>query len=239
MHAELWNDLGMRHRHHTVPRQQADSLALPSDVSPPLPLKLLSVGFKSTASQGHSVAAQGEYTPASGISQTESAPQEDHARELGSVLATTMGVFPFASLRQHLWNLRSIDAKRIVVVRKIHRLGMDSAQLVHSHFSQYGEVSHVLVPPPKMKPSKRLRDPGAGRLYPSPIGFIVMCDSEDMEAIIADSAAQMVDTGSRADCIPIEIRPFESRSFTLCADDDEDECGVNGQLQDKRVILAL
>jgi hypothetical protein len=239
MSAELWNGLEMRQCHYTVRRQQADNLALPSDVSPPLPLKLLSVGFNSIVSQGHSNTAQGEYTPSSGLSQTQSEPQEDHARELGSVLAITMGVFPFASLRQHLWNLKSMDAQRILVVRKIHRLGMDSAQLLHSHFSRYGEVSHVLVPPLKMKPSKRLRNPRAGRLYPSPIGFMVMRDSQDVEAIIAESAAQMVNTGSGAYCIPIEIRLFESRNFTLCADDDEDECGVNGQLQANWVILTL
>jgi hypothetical protein len=219
-------------------RQQTDDLILPSHCSPPLPMKLLSLGRSDIPCHRHSNSEHKEYALDRGFGSDPAVSKEDWNLYQRSALVAEMGLFPHASLREHLANLRSMDTQSILVVRKIHRLGMNSAQCLHSHFSRYGEVIHILVPSPKTKASKRASQASAGRLFPAPIGFVVMRNVEDVKAVLADGAAPMVDPGTGAKCIPIEIRLFEHRNFVLKADDDDAD-DANLQSQEDWIVLTL
>merc|ERR1719198_2873097 len=49
------------------------------------------------------------------------------------------------SLRQDLELLRKHHPERVLIVRKIKQLGFDSPKFLKKHFTQYGEVSEILV----------------------------------------------------------------------------------------------
>merc|ERR1712107_832447 len=50
------------------------------------------------------------------------------------------------TLRSNLRKMAEIDAERIFMVRKINKLGLGSAQLLKTHFSQFGVVENVSLP---------------------------------------------------------------------------------------------
>jgi hypothetical protein len=83
------------------------------------------------------------------------------------------------SLRANLESLKSADPTCVVQVRKINRLGFDSAQVLKAHFCKYGSVDRVLVSHCYAK-ARNLR------FRPSGLGFVVMTKPEEVHAILAD-----------------------------------------------------
>lgn len=87
------------------------------------------------------------------------------------------------SLGSYLNYLKQIDAGRILLARKINRLGFNSAAVLTEHYSAYGHVEHVFVPR-----SRSVARPQSNRPFvrsrPSGIGFVVMSDSQAVDAIL-------------------------------------------------------
>jgi len=109
-----------------------------------------------------------------------------------------------ASLRTHLETLREMDCNRILLTRKINRLGFQSAQVLETYFAQYGTVSHVLVSHCYAK-SRNLR------FRPSGLGFVVMSTAEEAQAILADGPELYIskDLAGSKDNVAIYVMPFK------------------------------
>jgi hypothetical protein len=83
------------------------------------------------------------------------------------------------SLRSNLEVLCSLDSRCIVQCRKINRLGFESAQVLEEQLSRYGKVSRVLV-------SHCYAKARNNHYRPSSLGFVVMSEPEEAEAILAN-----------------------------------------------------
>lgn len=122
-----------------------------------------------------------------------------------------------------LEELESEDAACVLSVRKIQKLGFESAQLLAEHYSKYGAVKRVLVSNSheKTPPTPELRT----RMRPSGLGFVVMRSREDAAAALAEGDIQNI-AG-----IAIEVREFMHRrdfySETNPVDDDLDDYDSN------------
>jgi len=96
-----------------------------------------------------------------------------------------------SSLRSYLNYLKQIDAGRILLARKINRLGFDSAAVLAAHYAVYGQVEHVFVPRSRSVARSQSNRPFV-RKRPSGIGFVVMAESQGVNAILQDGEAQTV-----------------------------------------------
>jgi len=127
------------------------------------------------------------------------------------------------TLRMHLRSLIKIDSGRILIVRKINRLGFASPDILRQHFSWYGEVERVLVAHSRVKSSAPLTQAGsqmASRLRPSGLGFIVMSKPEEAAAILAEGQEQVI-CGAF-----IRVQQFERRMSD--ADEGVEDQGTAG-----------
>merc|ERR1719281_1964562 len=105
------------------------------------------------------------------------------------------------SLRQDLELLRQRQPERVIIVRRIKKLGFESPQLLDMHFSQYGEVKELLVAHSHIKPSAKRPN---GRVRPAALGFVVMADEEGAQNAFKAGEEQMI--GGHG----IELGSFES-----------------------------
>jgi hypothetical protein len=131
------------------------------------------------------------------------------------------------SLRANLEILQSIDSNRIVQVRKINRLGFESAQVLEEYFSRYGQVDYVLVSHCYAK-ARNLR------FRPSGLGFVVMSAVVEVQKILADGPEMHIDReveGSPTN-ITIQVQAFKPQK-ALEADLEEGgmEPSMDGALQ--------
>jgi hypothetical protein len=85
------------------------------------------------------------------------------------------------SLRTQLRDLAKIPNDRVLMLRRINRLGIDSAALLKAYFSQYGNVDRVMAAPTKTKQA-----PGQTkmRVRAAPLGFIVFSTAEEANAAL-------------------------------------------------------
>lgn len=106
------------------------------------------------------------------------------------------------SLRGNLEALHAVEAKRIIITRKINRLGFESAQIIQNHFSQYGNVEQVLVSHSRAK---------SGNIHfrPASLGFLVMSTKEAAQAILADGPEFRVEREAHAEPVVVVVQPFE------------------------------
>jgi hypothetical protein len=105
-------------------------------------------------------------------------------------------------MRMQLQALQAKDPGSVLIARKLHRLGFNSAQKLQEHFSQYGGVKEVLVPHSRVKASPGRR----ARTRPAAIGFVVMSSSEAAELVIADGCEHTIEG------IQINVQAFERRT---------------------------
>jgi len=75
--------------------------------------------------------------------------------------------------------LEEVDEACVLTVRKIHKLGLNSAQVLREHFSQFGEVDRVMLLPsrPKSVASSAAglnASVGVGKVRPASMAFVVM-----------------------------------------------------------------
>lgn len=112
------------------------------------------------------------------------------------------------SLRCNLEALHNLDCNRIVIVRKINRLGFESAKVMEAFFRKYGKVDRVLVSHSHAK-CRSLR------FRPSGLGFLVMSTAEEAEAVLADGPEIQV---SKSSCETVVVnvqayKPMDMKEF--------------------------
>lgn len=120
------------------------------------------------------------------------------------------------TLRMHLRSLLHVESSRVLIVRKINRLSFSSPAILKEHFSWYGNVEQVLVAHSRVK-SGSGQAGIVSRLRPSGLGFVVMSQTVDAEAILAQGPEQQV-CGTL-----IRVQKFERRMAMEDGDDAEEE----------------
>ncbi|CAK0834654.1 unnamed protein product [Prorocentrum cordatum] len=90
----------------------------------------------------------------------------------------------------HMRSLQGEDPQRMLVARRCHTLGFDSAEILTSHFSQFGRVSKVLVAHSKVRPRRDCVH--SARTRPGSIAFVLMADAAAIEGIWQSGGVQMV-----------------------------------------------
>jgi hypothetical protein len=113
--------------------------------------------------------------------------------------------------------LQAEDPNKIVIVRKINRLGFDSSNILKTHFGQFGHVEKVLLS------NAHTKQPGVSyqiRLRPSGIAFVVFESAEAAAQVLAQGEVHTI-------CgLEVWVRAFERRQF-----DDEEEAIENEALE--------
>jgi hypothetical protein len=100
---------------------------------------------------------------------------------------------PEETVRTHLQLLQEVDPARVLLVRKINRLGFDSPDILKHHFSWYGAVEHILVSHSRMKWTQQSSTRViSSRVRPSGMGFIVMASPQAAAAVLAHGLEQVV-----------------------------------------------
>lgn len=109
------------------------------------------------------------------------------------------------SLKDHLRDLAELDSARVLMVRKINRLGLDSPLKLKEYFSGFGSIERVMVAHTRC-PNSRAKATGAekGRVRPAPLGFVVMSRAEDAMAALVKGAEHAIEG------VEIGVFPFES-----------------------------
>jgi len=92
------------------------------------------------------------------------------------------------TLRTHLQALLKFESSCILIVRKINRLGFDSAKILKEHFSMGGTVLDVFVAHSRIKHTNCKK--GQTRWRPSGLGFVVMSRAEEAAAILEQGVMQ-------------------------------------------------
>jgi len=105
------------------------------------------------------------------------------------------------SLRRDLERLRERNPERVIIVRKIKKLGFESPALLEEHFQQYGQVAEVLVAHSHVKPTAKRPN---GRVRPAALGFVVMESEEAAQRAVAAGATPVIGG------VAIEMSSFEA-----------------------------
>jgi hypothetical protein len=137
---------------------------------------------------------------------------ENQAPENGFNLSTLLQV------------LDEVDEACVLTVRKIHKLGLNSAQTLREHFSQYGEVDRVMLLPSRPKSVacsavgiQVSLSGGVGKIRPASMAFVVMRSRQP--AIVARL--------NEIHCIeghPVQVQKFRRDPLTPVAQSDD---GIN------------
>jgi len=107
-----------------------------------------------------------------------------------------------SSLRSHFSELDQVPCDRIFLVRKIQRLGLNSADAVRAHFSVYGDVEDVLVAhSPVLSGCKTY----VRRFRPSNLAIVTMKTPEMAKRVHAQGKDQLIQ-GSF-----VRVEPYERR----------------------------
>jgi hypothetical protein len=112
-------------------------------------------------------------------------------------------------IASHLLELENEDPHKVLIVRKIGRLGFDSSRILKEYFERHGAVSKVLLSNEHTKQDKvdiRVR------LRPSGIGYVIFENAEAVAAALSEGAQQIV-AG-----VEIQVRAFEVRDARAKAD---------------------
>merc|ERR1740138_565311 len=109
----------------------------------------------------------------------------------------------------HLNELQQEDPGKILIVRKINRLGFDSAEKLKAHFEQYGHVEKVRLSNAHAKQPGNFRS----RVRPSGIAFLLFKDSQDATRALEAGESQFV-AG-----MEVFVRRFERRQGDSISDE--------------------
>lgn len=130
------------------------------------------------------------------------------------------------TLRMHLRSLLKVESNRVLIVRKINRLGFASPQALSDHYSWYGRVERVLVAHSRVKSGNNAGITSTNmpsRLRPSGLGFVVMSTVEEADTILAQGPEQVV-CGA-----VIRVQRFERRMVEDEEEEEQDEGQDEGQ----------
>lgn len=106
------------------------------------------------------------------------------------------------TLRTNLRELERMDHTRILIVRRINRLGLESPTWLKAHFSLSGAVDKVLIAHSRGKASYHT---GKVRVRPAGLGFIVMDTAADAQAVLSAGKEQVING------VTITVQPYEVR----------------------------
>jgi hypothetical protein len=127
-------------------------------------------------------------------------------------------------IASQLNQLQDEDPRQILIVRRINRLGFESASILEEHYARYGPVAKVLLSNPHEKKA------GANfpmRLRPSGIGYVLFETAEGAARALAEGETHTV-AG-----VEISVRAFERResfsSTTGGSFDANEETDANAQ----------
>jgi len=152
-----------------------------------------------------------EYTPASTTWKGWGKADIEAVREFVPPVDVSAKLIGSGSLREDLELLKQRSPEKVIIVRKIKKLGFESPQLLDEHFSQYGEVKELLVAHSHVKPTAKRPN---GRVRPAALGFVVMADKEAVQKAFQAGAEQVISG------YVIELAPFEGFDAHY-ADEDE------------------
>jgi len=117
------------------------------------------------------------------------------------------------SLKDHLKVLSELDTcARVLMVRRINRLGLDSPTLLEDYFKKFGHIERVLVAHTRSK--VKGSHSTTTRVRPAPLGFVIMSTPEEANAALAQGTEHAVQPGleigaytfeSVAEKLPIEV----------------------------------
>lgn len=135
-----------------------------------------------------------------GLPAPVAAVQEAKDANDGKDGSTPTGFEQGETLRTHLEALADEDPLRILIVRRINRLGFESPQILSNHFSQFGAVRRVYVAHSRVKPSAKRPVP---RVRPAGLGFVLMETTEDADRIASSGPQMMVND------VSIEVKLYK------------------------------
>jgi hypothetical protein len=125
-------------------------------------------------------------------------------------------------IASQLNELQHEDPETILIVRRIQRLGFESASILHEHYERYGPVAKVLLSNPHEKKA------GASfrvRLRPSGIGYVQFETAEAAARALADGETHVV-AG-----VEVNVRAFERRESFSSTQDASGDSDVNDQTE--------
>jgi hypothetical protein len=118
--------------------------------------------------------------------------------------STPSGFEQGETLRTHLEVLANEDPNRILIVRRINRLGFDSPVHLEEKFSEFGTVNRVFVAHSRVKPSTKRPVP---RVRPAGLGFVLMESTEDAHKIASVGPQMMINN------VSVEVKLYEPGSM--------------------------
>jgi len=124
---------------------------------------------------------------------------------------------PTVTLKLNLSYLLEIEPGRVVVVRKINRLGLQSPTILANHFARYGTVERVLVAHTKTKQAPFRPPTVTARWRPAGLGFVVMRLPQEACMILAEGSEHLIDGMS------ITVRQFECHQSLKKNDGEAEE----------------
>jgi len=129
-----------------------------------------------------------------------STTQEEPQSQRAATAFAAAGLSKVGSLREDLMCLRDYDADRCIIVRRIKKLGLASAELLKEHFQRFGVVSEVLVAHSFERKSLKSR---CDRIRPAALGFIVMENADAARAALSAGPILIVQQ------VHINVKKFE------------------------------
>lgn len=108
------------------------------------------------------------------------------------------------SLRTYLRDLSLVDNGRVLALRKISKLGLNSGELLETYFSKFGKVDRIMVSHTLTKTNQQSNKT---RLRPAALGFALMATVEEARAALNCGESHMV-AG-----VEISVNTFQSHSI--------------------------
>jgi len=106
------------------------------------------------------------------------------------------------TLRTFLLDLSLVDNARVLSLRKISALGIDSPNLLETYLSKFGKVERMMI----SHTMNRNANNAMTRLRPAALGFAVMEKAEEAQTVLATKAHKVAG-------VEITIAPFQSHSI--------------------------
>jgi hypothetical protein len=121
------------------------------------------------------------------------------------------------NIASHLNELEGEDPNKVLILRRINRLGFESGSILKEHYERYGPVSKVLL---SNAHTRQAGTPFPVRLRPSGIGYLLFEDAESAAKALAEGELQTVRN------VEIFVRAFKGRQTE---DEIHDAKGWNGE----------
>jgi len=161
----------------------------------------MSMGWNSTSSTVQSNRPVRPFTPFQGPRKTPGRAPMQRQSDAPATKPANDANETSETLRSSLYELSLMDSAKVIMVRKISKLGLDSARLLEAYFSKFGIVERSLA-----NHTRSTTKWGETRLRPATVGFVVM-SSADVKTILDYNGEHSVQG------CPVSVFPFQSHSI--------------------------